>query len=398
MPFIWVFRKLLSCKVASFLGGVEPHEEKGIGRHGEEVVLRLLRVLVHWLTDGVECDKWIRKKFIVSVVPVGQDKEFKKFDEFDFRLLTRQAFEQAWELHLGKRDQWLINGLPGRLLLDSFTFLKVGHERQLEVLGHSAESRALKEEVKVLVIVPLTLLWPFRVSCWTDPHRWGACGIHGIRSAASSINLCWFFDSLALMQLFFAQFWLLWSWFNLLNYSLFLSSEPGCYATWALLLLGSCLLDDWATFSHQHWHVIEVMVVKALVRKLTIAVQRGVTEGVIECNVVLIILIFVAVFALTSIDCRIFLIPLFLGWWSRGCLWKLSRDGRDYLWQLLLQIWRVRLFVALEEDLLDWPLAVVVCSREKTFKLLLLLLNAAKVVAKVKAALPSAETELATCE
>lgn len=55
------------------------------------------------------------------------------------------------------------------------------------------------------------------------------------------------------------------------------------------------------------------MVVKALVRKLTIAVQGGVTEGVIECNVVLIILIFVAVFALTSIDCRIFLIPLFLG-------------------------------------------------------------------------------------
>lgn len=58
----------------------------------------------------------------------------------------------------------------------------------------------------------------------------------------------------------------------------------------------------------------------------------------------------------------------------------------------------MRLFVALEEDLLDWPLAVLVCSREKTFKLLLLLLNTAKVVAKVEAALPSAETELATCE
>ena len=88
MPLIRVLSKFLRAKCLTFCGGLEPAEQETVGGDGEKLVLRLLAVLVHWLTDSVKTDHGILQVCIVPIVSVGEDKKLKKFNEFAARLIT----------------------------------------------------------------------------------------------------------------------------------------------------------------------------------------------------------------------------------------------------------------------------------------------------------------------
>jgi len=88
VSLVGVFRKLISSECLTFCGRFEPAEEEGVGGDGEELVLRLLTILVHWLADSVKADKGVLEVFIVSVVSMRQDQKLNKFNEFDTRFST----------------------------------------------------------------------------------------------------------------------------------------------------------------------------------------------------------------------------------------------------------------------------------------------------------------------
>jgi len=82
------------------------------------------------------------------------------------------------------------------LLLCALRLVKEWLKSQFEVQSHGAESRPLEKEVKVLVIVPLTLLRSLRVGA-TDLRCLGDLLLcfHGLLGLFA--DFCRFFDSLA---------------------------------------------------------------------------------------------------------------------------------------------------------------------------------------------------------
>ena len=111
MSYVRIFGEPLLCKFDAIGGSGEPDEKEGIGGLCEKFALRFLRIFVHSVTHNVKRNDCIFQKFVVSVVPVRQDKNFKKLDEFSlfYAHLLRQLLEHAWQLSLAESFKRLLH-------------------------------------------------------------------------------------------------------------------------------------------------------------------------------------------------------------------------------------------------------------------------------------------------
>ena len=154
-----ILSKFFSCKFAADRTCIKPGEQEGECGQAEKLVLRLLAVLVHGLTNCRELNQGVRQEVIVLVVPMRQDKQLGKLDEFEARLFA-ESFEQARKLLFSEDDKrfkhrlFIFAGLP---------LIEVRLVGKLEKESHRTEARPLEEEIKVLVVIALALLRPLRV-------------------------------------------------------------------------------------------------------------------------------------------------------------------------------------------------------------------------------------------
>ena len=153
VTIVGVFSELLLREGFSLRTGSKPGEKESERRHTEEIVLRLLAVLVHCVAHSGEVDQRVPQEVVILVVAVRQHYQLHELDELKAGL-RGQRVNQVRELEVDKRDERVCDGalLPIGLPLVEEWF--VG---QFEVQRHRPEARALEEEVKVLVVVPLAL-------------------------------------------------------------------------------------------------------------------------------------------------------------------------------------------------------------------------------------------------
>ena len=160
MASVFVLRKLFHREIATFRRLSEPCEKERIGRQAEESILGLLAILVHGLTDDGEINQWICHEVIVLVVAVREHKQLQQLNELEASLLT-QRVQKPREALIGEVHQRLEHGKPGLLpLLLGLPLVKERLVSQLVVKGHRPEAGPLEEEIKVLVVVAITLPWP----------------------------------------------------------------------------------------------------------------------------------------------------------------------------------------------------------------------------------------------
>ena len=79
----------------------KPSKKEGENGEIKEVILRVLRVLIHGLSNDWEVNQWVSQICIVFVVSVAEHEQFEKFDKFEsFR--SWQLFDQLGEFLFGK--------------------------------------------------------------------------------------------------------------------------------------------------------------------------------------------------------------------------------------------------------------------------------------------------------
>ena len=160
MASIFVLRKLFHGEIAPLRSLSEPREQERIGRQAEESILGLLAILVHGLTDDGEINQWVSQEVIVLVVAVREHKQLQQLNELEASLLS-QGVQKPREALIGEVHQRLEHGKPALLsLLLGLPLVKERLVSQLVVKGHRSEASPLEEEIKVLIVVAITLPRP----------------------------------------------------------------------------------------------------------------------------------------------------------------------------------------------------------------------------------------------
>ena len=75
MTLIRVFTELFLGKLHSFWVSFKPSEEESVSGQVKESILRLLAILVHWITNNTKADQRIFQEVIILVVSVREYKE-----------------------------------------------------------------------------------------------------------------------------------------------------------------------------------------------------------------------------------------------------------------------------------------------------------------------------------
>ena len=75
VTLIRVFTELFLGKLYSFWVSFKPSEEESVGGQVEESILRLLAILVHWITNNTKADQRVFQEVIILVVSVREYKE-----------------------------------------------------------------------------------------------------------------------------------------------------------------------------------------------------------------------------------------------------------------------------------------------------------------------------------
>ena len=150
---IRVLSKLFAGEGPALWRGLVPAEEEGEGGEVEELVLRLLAVLVHGLAHDGEVDQGVLQEVVILVMPVGEDKEFEELNELELCLLGHSV-EESGEFLVREGYQRLHNrALP----LARLPLVEEGLVGCLEVESHRAEAGPLKGKVEVEIVVSVTL-------------------------------------------------------------------------------------------------------------------------------------------------------------------------------------------------------------------------------------------------
>lgn len=164
MASIFIFRKLFNGEVASFWCLCKPCEQERIGRQAEESILSLLAELIHGFSDNREVNQRISQEIIILVVAVWEHEQLEKFDEFKACLLFK-CVQKPRKALLGKVDKRFENRMTSRaslLLFLGLPLVKEGLVGQFIEESHSPKACSFEEEVKVLVVIAITLprsLW-----------------------------------------------------------------------------------------------------------------------------------------------------------------------------------------------------------------------------------------------
>ena len=158
VTLIRVFAELFLGKLHSFWVSFKPGEEERVSGQVEESVLGLLAILVHWITNNIKVNQRVFQEVIILVMSMGEDKELDKLNELKLSRL-RQLVNESWELLLDVVNERFEHsvGLFVRLPL-----VEEGLVSELIVESHSTETSPLEEELKVLIVILLTLLRPSR--------------------------------------------------------------------------------------------------------------------------------------------------------------------------------------------------------------------------------------------
>ena len=90
---------------------------------------------------------------------VGEDEQLEQLDEFEARLLA-QSVQQASKLLLREADQRLEHRV---LLLVRLPLVEEWLVGELVEEGHGAEASPFEEEIEILVVIAVTLLWPLQI-------------------------------------------------------------------------------------------------------------------------------------------------------------------------------------------------------------------------------------------
>ena len=87
VTLIRVFTKLFFGKLDTIWVSLKPCEEESISGQVEEIILRLLAILVHWITNNTKVYQRILQEVIILVVSVGEYKELDKLNKLKLRRL-----------------------------------------------------------------------------------------------------------------------------------------------------------------------------------------------------------------------------------------------------------------------------------------------------------------------